>query len=82
MSKQTKITADTTVYLIENEEGAMRYTLTPPDYLHTRAMQKMTLAGFAESAKCPTPTMRACFVPLLCEIAALTSRKLKVTSTR
>lgn len=31
------------VYLIENEEGELRYTLTEPDYYRERLHKKMTL---------------------------------------
>lgn len=47
MKKKTKITSKTMVYLIENEEGELRYTLIEPDYYREKLHKKMTLGLFA-----------------------------------
>lgn len=45
--KSKPITADTLVYLIENEEGDLSYRLTPPDYPREMCHKTMTLRAFA-----------------------------------
>lgn len=40
-----KITKNTIVYHIENENGELYWSINPPDYVRTRLIQKMTLGA-------------------------------------